>query len=276
MHWFLYILQTYREYILLAFLLVVSLALFPLNNNNQIKQLRAYTISGIGMLNKPITYVTEAVTLRDENQRLRRANIQLADEVYQLREARLENIRLRRMLQFSEQARFDLIPAKVVGRSLDPLRNTITVNIGTQHGITEHMPVVTDAGLVGRTILTGEKYSVIQILFNRDFRTSAKIERSRVDGILRWNGGDGMLLANVAKTLDVVEGDVVLTSEYSNVFPPGIYVGVVSRVTNVPGSITKEIQINPGVDFSRLEEVFIILYRADENKITLENQREMR
>jgi rod shape-determining protein MreC len=273
---FLYILESYREYLLLAFLSVISLALFPLNDNPQIKQLRAYTIAGIGMLNKPVSFFTETFTLRGENQRLRRANIQLSDEVYQLREARLENIRLRRMLQFSEHSRFELIPAKVVGRSADPVRNTATINVGTHHGISEYMPVVTDAGLVGRVILASERFSVVQLMINRDFRTSAKIERSRVDGILRWNGSDGMLLTNVAKTLDVIEGDIVLTSEYSNVFPPGLYVGVVSRVFNVPGSLTKEIQIVPGVDFTRLEEVFIILYRAEEDKITLENRPELR
>ncbi len=268
----LYILQLYREYILLAFLLIVSLSLFPLNNNPQIKQLRAYAIGGIGMLNQPVSYVTHTIALRAENERLRRANIELADEVYQLREARLENIRLRRLLRFSERSTYDLVPAKVVGRSADPVRNTITIDIGEGRGVREQMPIVTDAGLVGRIILVGENYSVGQIMLNRDFRTSARVERSRVDGIVSWDGHHAMQLQNVAKTLDVVEGDVVLTSEYSNVFPPGIFIGIVNSVANVPGNLTKVIQVSPGVDFHRLEEVFVIRHTADEDKLSLENR----
>jgi rod shape-determining protein MreC len=273
---FLYIFQAYREYVYLAVFIAVSIALFPLNDNPQIKQLRAYSIATIGMLNEPVTYLTETVTLRAENRRLRNTNIQLADEVYQLREARIENIRLRRQLQFLERSSYDLIPAKVVGQSVDPLRNTITLNVGTQNGIREQMPIITEAGLVGRIILAGENYSIGQILFNRDFRTSGKIERTRVDGIVLWDGSTGMLLNNIAKTLDVIEGDVVLTSEYSNVFPSGIFIGVVTEVSNIPGSVTKEIRVRPGADLSRLEEVFVMLYQADEDKVALEQRLDQR
>ncbi len=273
---FIYLVQIYREYVLLAFLIAISLALFPFNDNPQIKQLRAYSLAGLGLLHEPVTLLTETASLRAENERLRRANIQLADDVYQLREARLENIRLRRMLQFQERTSYDLVPARVVGQSMDPVRRTITLSAGKKHGIREHMPIVTDGGLVGRIIITAENYSIGQVLLNRDFRTSAKVERTRVDGILQWDGASGLILNNVAKTLDVNEGDVVVTSEYSNVFPAGIYIGVVSRVNIIPGRVTKDIRIQPGTDFSRLEEVFIVLYTADEEKVALEERVEQR
>lgn len=267
---FIYLIHTYREYVILWALIALSIAFFPLNDNPQLKQLRAYGLAGVALLHEPVTMVTETVTLRAENQRLRQANIQLADEVYQLREARLENIRLRRMLNFKERSSHELIPARIVGRSVDPVRNTITLQAGRKQGVRENMPIVAPEGLVGRVILTSENYSIGQILLNRDFRTSAKVERSRVDGILQWDGARGLRLQNVAKTLDVNEGDVIVTSEYSNIFPPGIFVGIVSRVTTIPGSVTKEVRIEPGVDFSRLDEVFIMLYQADDEKIALE------
>ncbi len=265
-----YFMQVYREYVILAALIAISVALFPLNDNPQIKQLRAYTIAGLGFLHEPVSVVTETVTLRAENQRLRRSNIQLADEVYQLREARLENIRLRRKLEFKERSSYDLVAARVVGQSIDAVRNTITLNVGKNNGVREQMPIVSESGLVGRVVLTSDNYSIGQVLLNMDFRTSAKVERSRIDGIVQWDGSTHLRLSNVAKTLDVNEGDVIVTSEYSNIFPPGIFIGIVSRVQNIPGSITKDIRVQPGVDFSRLEEVFVMLYKADEEKITLE------
>ncbi len=267
---FIYYMQIYREYVILAVLIAISVALFPLNDNPQIKQLRAYTIAGLGLLHEPISVVTETVTLRAENERLRRSNIQLADEIYQLREARIENIRLRRKLEFKERSSYDLVAARVVGQSTDPVRNTITLSVGRNQGVREQMPIVSESGLVGRVVLTSENYSIGQVLLNMDMRTSAKVERTRIDGILQWDGSARLRLNNVAKTLDVNEGDVVVTSEYSNIFPPGIFIGIVSRVDIIPGSITKYIQVQPGVDFSRLEEVFVMLYEADEEKVALE------
>jgi rod shape-determining protein MreC len=276
MHRFFYFIQMYREYVVFSVLIAVSVAMFPLNDNPQIKQLRGYSLAGMGLLHEPVAFITETVTLRAENRRLRQMNIQLADEVYQLREARLENIRLRRMVEFQERSPYDLVPARIVGRSADPLRKTITLNAGRQHGVEENMPIIAASGLVGRVLIVGDNYSVGQILFNRDFRTSAKVERSRVDGILQWDGAGRLNLRNVAKTLDVNEGDVVVTSEYSNVFPPGLFIGVVSRVTIIPGSVTKDIRVDPGVDFSRLEEVFVVQHRADEEKVALESRAEQR
>ena len=267
---FIYYMQIYREYVILAVLIAISVALFPLNDNPQIKQLRAYTIAGLGLLHEPISVVTETVTLRAENERLRRSNIQLADEIYQLREARIENIRLRRKLEFKERSSYDLVAARVVGQSTDPVRNTITLSVGRNQGVREQMPIVSESGLVGRVVLTSENYSIGQVLLNMDMRTSAKVERTRIDGILQWDGSARLRLNNVAKTLDVNEGDVVVTSEYSNIFPPGIFIGIVSRVDIIPGSITKYIQVQPAVDFSRLEEVFVMLYEADEEKVALE------
>jgi rod shape-determining protein MreC len=273
---FFYIIQMYREYILLAVLLAVSFLLFPLNDNTQIKQLRAYSIAGLGILHEPVSLVTESFTLRSENERLRRENIRLADEVYHLREARLENIRLRQMLQFRERTNYDAVAARVVGRSSDPIRKTLTLNIGAKHGIAENMPIISESGLVGKVSIVADNYSVGQVMLNRDFRASVRVERTGVNGILRWDGATGMVLDNVAKTLDVNEGDVIITSEYSNIFPSGIHVGVVSRVTIIPGSVTKDIHVQPGVDFSRLQEVFVMLYAEDEEKIDLENLIERR
>jgi len=74
------------------------------------------------------------------------------------------------------------------------------------------------------------------MIVNVDFRASTKIQRSRVDGIIAWDGKT-LLLKNVAKTQDVREGDAIITSEYSNAFPPGIKVGIVSSISEIPNSL---------------------------------------
>ena len=127
-------------------------------------------------------------------------------------------------------------------------------------------------GLAGKIVATSGRFAVAQILYNKDIRVSAKIERSRVDGIIRWEGGSALTLQDVAKTLDVQAGDVVITSEYSSYFPPGLRIGVVSSARGAEGSLFQSVEVRPSVDFSRLEEVFVITSIPDSERTALEHR----
>jgi rod shape-determining protein MreC len=67
-------------------------------------------------------------------------------------------------------------------------------------------------------------------------------------------------------------GDVIVTSEYSNVFPPNVKIGVVSSVTEHEGGLFKQIRVTPYVDFDRLEHVFVVLRVPDEERQLLEQR----
>ncbi|TAK55630.1 MAG: hypothetical protein EPO24_11965, partial [Bacteroidetes bacterium] len=108
------------------------------------------------------------------------------------------------------------------------------------------------------------------LFYNIDFRASAKIERSRVDGIIAWEGGEHLLMKNVSKKQDVIQNDIVLTSEYSNLFPRGIKIGKVIRVEEKPASLFKDIEIEPGVNLSLLEQAFIVLHVSDTSRVAVE------
>jgi len=190
--------------------------------------------------------------------------------VSRLREARIENSRLRAMLGLRVEAPFDLVAADVVGKSLLLMRNTLTLNVGTKDGVAADMPIISEQGLVGKVIAVGDNYSLGQILLNKDFRAGAKVQRSRVDGILGWDGGSELRLTNVPKTQDVRTGDIVITSEYSNVFPKDITIGIVSSVRQKSGSLFHEISVFPAVEFAALEQVFVIAERPDSARAALE------
>lgn len=266
------IVRLFKEYVLGAFLVLISLVLLSLNDNTQIRQIRSITVGFVGALQDAVSFIPNFFALRVENRLLRRTNVDLLDEVNQLREAKLENLQLRALLGLKENLDYDVIAAEVVGRTSNPQRNTITLNVGSEAGVELNMPIITDAGLVGRLIATSKHYSVGQLVIDRDFRATAKIQRSRADGILAWEGGDYTLLKNVAKTLDVSVGDVVVTSEYSSMFPPHIRIGVVAEVSEQPGDLFKRIEVANSVDFSKVEEVFVIEYHPDPERIQLEEK----
>ena len=150
------------------------------------------------------------------------------------------------------------------------MRNTVTIDVGERDGIRPLMPVITERGLVGKVVATSPRYAVAQVLFHRDMRVSAKVQRSRADGIVAWEGGSTLVLRNIAKTLDVQAGDVVITSEYSSLYPAGIRIGTVALARQVPGSLFQTVELLPAVDFATLEEVFVIPILPDSTRLALE------
>ena len=77
---------------------------------------------------------------------------------------------------------------------------------------------------------------------------------------------------DVPKTLDVQKGDVIMTSNYSSIFPPGIRIGVVTTAQQVPGELFQAIELAPSVDFTHLEEVFVVLASADSSRAAIDQQ----
>ncbi len=262
----------FKEYLVVGVLLAVSVTLLALNDDSQIRTIRSAAVVSVGTLQDALGIIPNYFDLRRENQVLRELNLTLADEVNRLREARLENLRLRQLLRLKERGEFGFVAANVIGKNLQLLRNTVTLDAGERNGLRADMPVVTENGLAGKIVATSSRFAVAQILYNKDIRVSAKIERSRVDGIIRWEGGSALALQDVAKSLDVQAGDVVITSEYSSFFPPGIRIGVVSSARGAEGSLFQSVEVRPAVDFSRLEEVFVITSMPDSERIALEHR----
>ena len=262
----------FREYLVFGALIAVCAGLLALNDDAQIRTIRSVAVVAMGSMQDLLGAVPRYFDLRRENQALREVNLTLADEVSRLREARLENVRLHGMLGLKEDKRATVIAANVIGKNLGLLRNTVTLDAGAGSGDRVNMPIVTEDGLAGKVVAVSGSYAEAQILFNREIRVSAKIERSRVDGIIRWDGGPDLAMADVAKTLDVRTGDVVITSEYSTFFPAGIRIGLVTAAHGTEGSLFQTVEVRPAVDFTRLEEVFVLTTTPDSERVALERR----
>jgi rod shape-determining protein MreC len=265
------ILYEFREYAILSVFVAASLLLIAMNDNPQIRQIRAIATVVFGGVQEELSFIPTFLGLRVENELLHHINVELADETQRLREAKLENLHLRQMLGLKVQLPYKLIAAHVINKNLTLLRNTITVNVGSNDSVQLYMPVVNDGGLIGIVTTVTKHYSIINILLNTDFRASGKVQRSRVDGIVLWDGKT-LALKNVPKMRDVKAGDVVTTSEYSNTFPSDIRIGLVSDVHEQPGSLFKSITIEPGVDFVKLETVFVMAFAQDKERVELEQR----
>ncbi len=259
-----------KEYLILSLLIVISLILLFSNDNSQVRFLRAVGVGFIGAIQSGMSAVPNVFEIEKENEFLREKNIELSNEVSALKEAKLENLRLTKSLGLKNKNISGVVTAKIVNKSLVQARNTITLNVGESDSVKVNMPVITDDGLVGRVVSASSNYSIAQILYNRNLSISVKVQRSRVDGILNYDGAGNLIISNVPKSADVKTGDVIITSEYSNYFPSGIPVGSVAEEGNLD-NLFKKILIKPSVNFTNLEEVFILRHLPDKERLDLEN-----
>ena len=250
-------------------LIVFSLAFLFSNDNTQIRFLRAVAVGMLGTVQSGISSIPNVFELQQENKMLRESNIRLSNDISGLKEAKLENIRLTRLLSFKENSGLGLVSANVVNKSIIQTRNTITLNVGENDSVFVNMPVITDAGLVGRIVSTSKNYSIAQILYNKDLRITIKVQRSRIDGILNYDGVSVLSVTNIQKNSDVIVGDVIITSEFSTLFPPGLPIGTVTEAGNLD-NLFKKIEVAPLVNFENLENVFVLKYSTNKERYYLE------
>ena len=208
-----------------------------------------------------VGWVDRGVSVYWENQKLRARVARLEMGLDQSRAERGENERLRRLLHLAERHPYELVAAHVVGRSLDRLGGSLALDKGSAEGVEANRAILTPDGLVGRVERTSRHAARVLTLLHRDCAVAARIDRSRVDGVVRWEYGDQpkLDLLYVSSQEDVKAGDVVLTSGLGGIFPEGIRIGTVERVGLEPNGLTKEIVVEPAVDFRKIEEVLIYL-----------------
>ncbi|MDD5168177.1 MAG: rod shape-determining protein MreC [Syntrophales bacterium] len=206
------------------------------------------------------------VDLESENRRLKKENDQLTSQVVQYREAYQESLRLQKFLGLVDHAGYTTVPARVIGRDQKSVLKTVLINRGTSHGLNKDSPVITDRGVVGRVIETSWHVSRVLLLTDANSNIDAFIQSNRVQGILQGAGTTGCNLKYVAKTEDIKADDAVLTSGLDIIFPKGLLLGVVIRADKTDSGLFQRIEVVPAVDFSRLEEVLVLVIKQDNGK----------
>ncbi|HET6460579.1 MAG TPA: rod shape-determining protein MreC [Syntrophales bacterium] len=199
------------------------------------------------------------VGLQDENERLKRNNALLAQEINRYREGYLEGIRLQKLLALKENPNHQTIAARVIGKDQTSIMKTILIDKGTSHGLQLDLPVIADQGVVGRIVETSAHVSRVLLLIDENSNTDALIQENRIQGILQGAASLGCSLKYVTKTETVGVGNIVVTAGLSGIFPKGLLLGTVKNVEKTDRGLFQKIDVTPFVDFSKLEEVMVIL-----------------
>ena len=259
----------FKDYAALTLLCIISLALISIGDVSKIGGYRAFVVGTIGWLEEAFAWVPNPDALKTENRAVRELNLYLSSELMKSRQALTENKKLRDMLDFKQGIDYNLVSAEVIGKSTIELREYITINKGRKDGITRGMSVRTDAGLTGMVVVVEDNYTLVETLNNRQVKISAKIDRNGIDGILVWGGSKYFNMMNIPRSFDVKIGDELITSNYSRKYPPGLPIGKVVNVEEDKSSLFSKISVEPFVSFNTLEQVFVIHYISDPERLKL-------
>ncbi len=237
-------------------------------------QKQVYTVSNT--VSSTFTALKDMKNLQDEYNLLTE---KLKDYEYLQRsnaEIRKENERLKEQLEFSNTIQYKNITAQIIGRNIDSLFSGMTLNKGIVHGIKKGMPVIAiqsgNVGVVGKVITVGRYTCVIMPLYDIQCNISSRLQNLRDLGITSGNGSDTVPLSlkyiKKRNFENLHFGDVVVTSGENGNYIRDIPIGTITKITPIDYNSSLEIELEPIIDFSRLETVLIV----DINNINEENK----
>ena len=194
--------------------------------------------------------------LKQEIQQMRLEQVRMSQDADQAR-------RLQSLLSFKEQFISQTVAAQVIGSSGSEQSRAVYIDKGAREGIKPDMAVITKDGIVGKVLqVYGSNRlepSTAQILLINDQTSGVGVilDKSRLQGILRGTPSGEVVLEKVMSDETVSAGDSVLTSGGDGIFPKGLPVGTVTKVS--PGSdLFLSIRVRPAANLNRLEEVLVV------------------
>ena len=206
---------------------------------------------------------------------VQRENSRLKQQVNELRQKELlgqsaleQNRLFRKQLKFIDSPRFpvDYMPVntRIISWASE-FEQQVMIAAGSDSGIKQDTPIVTNYGLVGRVTEVTGSAAQVTLLTDENSAVPALDQTTSASGLVRHGQGQGSLVLDfVLKESNVQPGDVIVTAgtqskQYPSLFPGGIPIGVVTHVGQSDTALYKQIQIDPYVDFSALDAVTALI-----------------
>ncbi len=251
--------------ILVFLLITLSLALLIASkthnaNTGKLRMLIAdATVPIVNLLAKPADaiaagehWVNEMMALRENNRVLTENNTRLLQWQSVAKELQSENDKLRALLKFAPVGKSAYTSARIAIDPGSPYVHSALITSGSNQGVQEDSAVINENGLVGRIVDVGKKTSRVLLLTDMNSRIPVVSETSRERAIAGGGNGDQLSLLYLPENSTITAGETIVTSGDGGVLPPGLPVGIVTKVEK--GGVT----VKPFVDWYHLEYVSIV------------------
>ena len=261
--------QKYSNLLLFLLLEIIALTLIIQNSSYQRSRFMGLNRQVSGYLYSKVDGAREYFSLREANEQLVRENTRLRNRLDQIA-ALMDSSTV--ISETKGEQRFYYVQSRVLRSSSNKQYNYLTLDKGKKDGVFRDMGVVSHGGLVGIILESSANFSTVIPIVNRDFRLSAKIKSNNYAGILQWDGltPGYAVLTEIPFHVNLVEGDTVITSGFSSIFPEGIRVGSIESFSLEKGNFY-DIRVQLSTDFERLHHVNILRNFQREERLNLEN-----
>ncbi len=185
---------------------------------------------------------------REQLTRQRRLDVQLALQAQQALDLQRQNALLRQLLQLRASAPVPSTAAQIVAQARDPFSRQLLLDKGAAGGIEAGSPVIDRYGLLGQVTLRWATGSQVTLITDRDSSVPVEVARSRARGVLVGDAGStpgGLKLLWQANDNDLRVGDVLVTSGLGGVYPAGLAVARITRVTRQPEAAFARVLCTP-------------------------------
>ena len=217
-------------------------------------------------LEKSLDHYMLNVNASRHNEDLQRRIEKLEADILGREEIVRENKRLKKLLKFGAKTPYQKVLAQVVAWDASSDFRVVRINKGSNDGIRIQAPVVTAQGVVGYIYRLTKHFADILTVLDSNNRVDALAARVRAHGIVEGYSNNRVLMKYVTRMEPVTIDDLVLTSGLGNIYPKGLVIGRIDRIERQSYGITQHIEIRPAVDFSRLEEVIVLVSAASQSK----------
>ncbi|MBQ7976789.1 MAG: rod shape-determining protein MreC [Clostridia bacterium] len=211
------------------------------------------TSSGINRVLKLKDYFRTVDYYKRENFRLKSEVEELEHSLMEVSEYKQKIRRLEAILGLKKQIvqTNSVLTVKVVANNQN---KEIIINKGAESGISNGNTVLSGTGLVGRVKEAGKGYSVVETVLNEEFSVAVRNTRNDRLDILEGDG-EGLCILSVGE--DICPGDIFETTGSAGVYPEGVRVGKVDKITSGSGRTVAEVK--PYFNAEALPEVLVII-----------------
>jgi rod shape-determining protein MreC len=253
---------------------------------SQQRIIRIWTQAAADFVQSPVTSITSGATgyfesianlrsAQDENAQLKKQVEELRLEVESSKGLNEENQRLKSLLEFKEQSKLDVLPARIIGRDPSIWFDSSIVDRGSLDGVKLNMPVVANGALVGRVTAVSPLTAQVDLITRDKSGLGAvigEIGASTVLGVVTGTSKRDLLeMKYVAGSTDVQVGQSVFTTGQDGIYPPGIKVGEIVQIVSGSATTPHQIFIQPAAKLGSIQEVGILLYEPPA-KVPFEKQ----
>ena len=199
--------------------------------------------------------------LKDENKKLKEKNNELEQSLRELENIKTENQTLKEYMNLAEKYKeYKTIPGYVINKDISNYSKTMVINLGKKDGVEVNMTVIGNEGLVGHVVSLTDSTAKVQTIIDTASSVSCSMSTTKDSIVCKGTLDEKSALKAMYIPTDanIIQGDSIETSGIGGIYPKGIHIGTVKKVTNTQNMTDRYALIETAVNFDKIDTVLVI------------------